>query len=352
MPLRSVKMNRFIFGFHRRVWCPKWTPLSSSCFMVTTAMAEAHSFARRVAATRVLRQGRLSLAPDALRGRAQAVGTVGTERPPADVTRRSQAGRACEFDPEFGPCLRVYVPERGLVERAWSTGRRAPARHPQIPAGPWPALGERSHARLVRHRLHPPLRRRAVLGAPVVVSLLLGGLAAPPAASGDGPGWRFPTSAVPQVLRGFARPRYDWLPGHRGVDLALVAGQAVRPPADGTVSFAGSVAGHGVVTVSHGDLRSTYQPVEAAVQVGEDVAAGDLLGWLEPVTLHCSRTCLHWGVVRGQTYVDPLSLVALGPPILLPLGPPVAVRAAPPGSPALVWASGRAPPTFGWAALA
>src|SRR4051794_23746932 len=74
MPLRSVKMNRFILGFHRRVWCPKWTPLSSSCFMVTTAMAEAHSFARRVAATRFLRQGRLSLAPDALRGRAQAVG--------------------------------------------------------------------------------------------------------------------------------------------------------------------------------------------------------------------------------------------------------------------------------------
>ena len=36
MPLRSPKMNRFIFGFQRRVWCPKWTPASSSCFMVTT----------------------------------------------------------------------------------------------------------------------------------------------------------------------------------------------------------------------------------------------------------------------------------------------------------------------------
>src|SRR5258708_28822766 len=38
MPLRSVKINRFILGFQRRVWCPKWVPLSSSCFMVTTAM--------------------------------------------------------------------------------------------------------------------------------------------------------------------------------------------------------------------------------------------------------------------------------------------------------------------------
>src|SRR3954453_7716931 len=38
MPLRSVKMKRFIFGFQRRVWCPKWTPLSSSWRIVTTAM--------------------------------------------------------------------------------------------------------------------------------------------------------------------------------------------------------------------------------------------------------------------------------------------------------------------------
>ena len=36
MPLRSVKMKRFIFGFQRRVWCPKCTPLSSSCRIVTT----------------------------------------------------------------------------------------------------------------------------------------------------------------------------------------------------------------------------------------------------------------------------------------------------------------------------
>src|SRR5262245_31941645 len=34
MPFRSTKMNRFIFGFQRRVWCPKWTPASSRSFMV------------------------------------------------------------------------------------------------------------------------------------------------------------------------------------------------------------------------------------------------------------------------------------------------------------------------------
>ena len=38
MPLRSVKMKRFIFGFQRLVWCPKCAPLSMSWRMVTTAM--------------------------------------------------------------------------------------------------------------------------------------------------------------------------------------------------------------------------------------------------------------------------------------------------------------------------
>src|SRR5438045_705550 len=39
IPLRSMKMKRFIFGFHRRAWCPKWTPDLKSCFIVTTATA-------------------------------------------------------------------------------------------------------------------------------------------------------------------------------------------------------------------------------------------------------------------------------------------------------------------------
>src|SRR6266550_7774000 len=30
MPWRVSKMNCFIFGFQRRVWCPKWTPASNN----------------------------------------------------------------------------------------------------------------------------------------------------------------------------------------------------------------------------------------------------------------------------------------------------------------------------------
>src|SRR5262249_58797563 len=34
MPFRSPKMYFAIFGFHRLVWWPKWTPASSSSFIV------------------------------------------------------------------------------------------------------------------------------------------------------------------------------------------------------------------------------------------------------------------------------------------------------------------------------
>src|SRR5699024_122845 len=38
MPLRSVKIYFFIFGFQRRVWCPKCTPASNNCFIEITAI--------------------------------------------------------------------------------------------------------------------------------------------------------------------------------------------------------------------------------------------------------------------------------------------------------------------------
>src|SRR3990172_92434 len=38
MLLRSVKMKGFMRGFHLRVRCPKWTPVSNSAFMLMTAI--------------------------------------------------------------------------------------------------------------------------------------------------------------------------------------------------------------------------------------------------------------------------------------------------------------------------
>jgi murein DD-endopeptidase MepM/ murein hydrolase activator NlpD len=133
--------------------------------------------------------------------------------------------------------------------------------------------------------------------------------------------FRWPLSPPPEVLRRFAVGPQPWSPGHRGVDLAAGAGQRVLSAGAGTVAFAGLVAGRGVVTVAHtGGLRTTYEPVTAGMGVGRAVAAGDELGVLATGN-HCPVTCLHWGALRGDVYVDPLTLLRPpAPPILLPLG--------------------------------
>ena len=133
-----------------------------------------------------------------------------------------------------------------------------------------------------------------------------------------------PWGGAPEVLRGFDPPQQVWLPGHRGVDLAANAYDLVRAAGPGTVTFAGPLAGRGVVSIEHSDgLRTTYEPVDATVQVGEPVSRGSVLGLLEPLTTHCIRACLHWGLRRGDTYLDPLTLIDRPPPILLPYGPPL-----------------------------
>lgn len=112
-----------------------------------------------------------------------------------------------------------------------------------------------------------------------------------------------------------------WGSGHRGVDLAGRPGQIVRTSLAGRVSFAGLVAGRWVVSVDHGGRRTTYQPVLPTVGQGDEVAAGEPLGRLLTAGGHClPATCLHWGLLRGSTYLDPLTLVDAPRPVrLLPV---------------------------------
>ncbi|GIE84129.1 murein hydrolase activator EnvC family protein [Actinoplanes regularis] len=125
----------------------------------------------------------------------------------------------------------------------------------------------------------------------------------------------------PQVTRRFEAPPEPWLAGHRGVDLGGTPGTAVRATAAGTVLYAGVLAGRGVVSVAHpGGLRSTYEPVSPAVAAGDTVTAGESLGTLDPGHPGCPvAACLHWGVRRGTDYLDPLTLLGLGPVRLLPV---------------------------------
>ncbi|WP_460515673.1 murein hydrolase activator EnvC family protein [Flindersiella endophytica] len=135
--------------------------------------------------------------------------------------------------------------------------------------------------------------------------------------------WIWPLAPRPQVIRRFEPPDSPWGPGHRGVDLLATARQPVRAAAAGTVTFAGVIAGRGVVAITHGSVRTTYEPVNPHVHLGDHLTAGTPLGDLQPIATHCApRTCLHWGALRGTTYIDPLQLLAAGRPRLLPLDDP------------------------------
>ncbi|WP_242002085.1 M23 family metallopeptidase [Kribbella steppae] len=121
-------------------------------------------------------------------------------------------------------------------------------------------------------------------------------------------------------MRGFDLPAKPWLPGHRGVDLAGSPGQPVLAATAGTITYAGQLAGRGVVVVSTGPRRTTYEPVVPSSTVGTVVTPGTVLGHLSAAGSHCApATCLHWGLIQGKHYLNPLTLLPNRPVRLLPL---------------------------------
>lgn len=178
------------------------------------------------------------------------------------------------------------------------------------------------------------MRHRPALPALLVAALVaaLGCLLLPLPAGGAGraPGpvpvgeGAWPLQPRPRLVTGFDPPEQRWDPGHRGVDLAGSPGAVVLSALAGRVAYVGTVAGVPVVSVQHGRLRTTYQPVAASVAVGDAVARGAGLGRLVRAGSHCfPGACLHWGLVEGagdgRDYLDPLLLVGGGPVRLLPL---------------------------------
>ncbi|MET8686121.1 M23 family metallopeptidase [Streptomyces sp. NPDC004732] len=159
---------------------------------------------------------------------------------------------------------------------------------------------------------------RPELLLPTLAALLVTFL--PPAPA---PASTWPVGTRPPVVRGWSPPATAYGAGHRGVDLTAEPGAAVRAVAPGRISFAGPVAGRGVVVVEldgTGDppLRTTYEPVRATVKKGAEVAAGAPVGFLERPTGHCPTSCLHWGLRRAETYLNPMTLL---PPWLQHHGP-------------------------------
>lgn len=133
-------------------------------------------------------------------------------------------------------------------------------------------------------------------------------LHAPPASAQDVPApyHRLPVDG--RILRGFEEPAGPYGSGHRGLAVEAADGTAVRASAPGTVSFAGSVAGVGWVSVTHGDgVVTSHGPLgDIVVARGDTVHAGQRLG---RVAHDAQRAHLHWGARRDGRHVDPASLL-------------------------------------------
>jgi murein DD-endopeptidase MepM/ murein hydrolase activator NlpD len=126
----------------------------------------------------------------------------------------------------------------------------------------------------------------AGLAPPSSLSCLLGPVAAP-------------------VVDPFRAPLCEWCPGNRGLQYGAAPGAVARAAAAGVVSFAGVVAGTRYVVIDHagGGLRATYGDLAVSeLRVGDVVAAGGVVGLV-------GDRGLHFGLRRGETYVDPAPLL-------------------------------------------
>ena len=118
--------------------------------------------------------------------------------------------------------------------------------------------------------------------------------------------WTWPVGPPVVVVAPFRAPPTPYSAGHRGIDVAALPGDPVVAPASGVVSYAGPVAGRGVLSIDHGGgVVSSIEPVAAGVAAGAAVRAGD------PVAIvatggHCDDRCVHLGVRVHGEYVSPL----------------------------------------------
>lgn len=104
----------------------------------------------------------------------------------------------------------------------------------------------------------------------------------------------------------FRPPPHPYGPGNRGLEYDTAPGDPVYASADGTVTFAGLVAGSLHVTVRHADgVRTTYAFLDQVdVARGQRVTQGDVVG--------AAGERLHFSARVGDAYVDPAALFDAG----------------------------------------
>jgi murein DD-endopeptidase MepM/ murein hydrolase activator NlpD len=130
------------------------------------------------------------------------------------------------------------------------------------------------------------------------------------------PSWIWPVEGPRTVMRSYDAPLTEYSAGHRGIDIAASVGQDVLAPADGVVHFAGTVVDRGVLSLKHGNILSSFEPIEPSVTAGQRVRQGDIIGH---VTAGHDCECLHVGARFNGAYLSALSYLGkMDPAVLLP----------------------------------
>ena len=172
-------------------------------------------------------------------------------------------------------------------------------------------------------------RRRRLWHLVAIVLVLLASLGA---AAADA---QFLEPVDGEVVDGFRPPVHVGAPGNRGWEYRTEPGTPVLAASAGVVVFAGLIGGARYVSIQHeSGLRTTYSLLASlAVAAGEAVARGTPVG--------TAATRFHFGVRRGDTYLDPALVLGglVGEPVRL-----VPVEAGTiGGTPAQVTRAARAP---------
>ncbi len=171
------------------------------------------------------------------------------------------------------------------------------------------------------------MHRLLLFGATGLVALCL---------SGPASAWSWPADG--DVLRPFTLGGDAYAAGqHRGIDVAGADGSAVRAPASGTVSFAGSLPTYGrgvTILTSDGYAVTLVHLGSIGVAKGDSVAEGSSVGTMGSSgdAEHAVPT-VHLGVrvaSEAEGYVDPLDL--LPPRSAAPVQPPAPSPAPAPAS--------------------
>lgn len=124
--------------------------------------------------------------------------------------------------------------------------------------------------------------------------------------------WMLPVELPATLVASFEAPATAYARGHRGLDYLVQDKANLLTPHNGTIAFAGLVAGKPVVTVNHsGGYRTSFEPACTDLKVGDQVAVGQVFAKVcsSGYKSHCfPNICLHYGLRIGLDYLSPLAL--------------------------------------------